>query len=76
MGTYYSELSFSIDLIRDSYQTNDLALIRRKLRSDLSMRVDVEDIEACINRTEECESKSQKLTMRKLFNEQRKYEPV
>jgi len=76
MSIYYSELSFSIDLIRDSYKTNDLALIRRKLKSDLSMKVNIEDIKACINRTEECESKSQELTMRKLFNEQRKYEPV
>lgn len=72
---YYSELSFSIDLIRDAYQTNDVALIRRKLRSDLSMLVTEVKISACINSTEEYE-KSQKVTMKKLFKPENKYEPA
>lgn len=65
---YYSELIFSIDLIRDAYQTNDINLIRRKLASDLNMKVSGPEVRECINYTEQDKVKPREVSMNQIFN--------
>ena len=69
MNIYYSELSFSIDLIRDAYKTNDVSLIKKKLKSDLGMKVSESEIKDCITHTEDYEQISNSVSMQEIFND-------
>lgn len=68
-NTYYSEMSFSIDLIRDAYKTNDVSLIKRKLKSDLDMKITESEIKDCITHTEDYEQISNSISMQEIFND-------
>lgn len=67
-STYYSEVQFSIDLIRDAYKTNDINLIKRKLESDLHMNVSKSQIKDVLNYTEDYEKESRTVKMKQIFN--------
>jgi hypothetical protein len=66
--TYYSELMFSIDLIRDAYRTNDLKTIKNKLRNDLFIKSSEKEIAECIDYTKNYEKNNKTLQMKQIFN--------
>lgn len=68
MSIYYSEMTFYIDLVRELHHTNDVAIIRRKLLSDLNVKATKAEIEKCLNYTEEPNKDPRTVTMKQIFN--------
>ncbi len=67
---FYSDSSFAIDLIADTYKTDDINEIYRRCNTELNIPVCKSEIYDYLNRTDDLEKKSNSIQMKDHFKEE------
>jgi len=66
---FFTESSFAIDIIADVYKTNDPIEIVEKCKDILDITLTIGEVLDYLCHTEDYESESNKVTMKRFFNE-------
>lgn len=67
--THYTEKSFAIELIGETYHTTDPVLIVAKVKETMDLDLTVSEVMDHLTLTEDFEHASNSIEMRQIFNE-------